>query len=296
MTWRALLESGKQQLLKAGIAEYELDAWYLFERAFGLSRAQYLLFAPKEADEAGETFAVNPDFERRLSLYRSYLTRRSRREPLQHILGVQEFMGLEFLVDRHVLIPRQDTETLVETVLAAHKEKKIRLLDMCTGSGCIAVSLLVHGCYASVEAADFSAEALAVARQNAARLTGGFGNVHFRQSDLFAAFTEEEKFDVIVSNPPYIPSVVIGELEPEVRDFEPRIALDGAGDGLSFYRRLAVECKGHIRVGGHVYFEIGCEQGEAVKELLLTHGYCEVSVRQDLAGKDRVVCGVWLTA
>ena len=162
---------------------------------------------------------------------------------------------------------------------------------MCTGSGCIAISLAVLGGYSAVEAADISREALAVAEENAKRYEARCARPRFRQSDLFAAFAKEEQFDVIVSNPPYIPSAVIEDLEPEVRDFEPRIALDGAEDGLSFYRRLVAECREHLAADGHVYVEIGCEQGEAVKTLFLEQGYCEVSVWQDLTGKDRVVCG-----
>ena len=221
MTWGELLKQGQERLKKAGIQEYELDAWYLFERAFSMSRARYFLDAKEEA--APEAPA--------LKAYEDGLERRSGRVPLQHILGTQEFMGMEFFVNAHVLIPRQDTETLVETVLNEQKNRNISVLDMCTGSGCIAVSLKALGGYARVAAADISPEALEVAEKNA-----GTYPVELHQSDMFAAFEPgRDMFDVIVSNPPYIPSEVIRGLEPEVRDHEPLGALDGKEDGLYFY-------------------------------------------------------------
>ncbi len=315
-TWGKILAAGQQFLQEAGIAEYSLDAWYLFERAFGISRMQYLMCSASKAEPEAAAAAW----------YEESLVRRAKREPLQHILGVQEFMGLEFLVNRHTLIPRQDTETLVELVLQGHKERDIRLLDMCTGSGCIAISLKVLGGYAHVEAADISEEALQVARQNAKKLVGGNpsadsetleipmkqneaptdrldtergmnAGVAFRHSDLFSAFDPTaDRFDIIVSNPPYIPSAVIEELEPEVRDFEPRGALDGTADGLFFYEKLAAECGRFLKENGAVYFEIGHDQGEAVEALLRAHGFTDTRVVKDLAGKDRVVCGRWQTA
>ena len=271
----------------------------------------------------------------KLSAYENTLKKRASRIPLQQILGQQEFMGLTFFVNEHVLIPRQDTETLVELVLNEQKDKDVSILDMCTGSGCIAVSLKKIGGYACVEGADISEEALKVAKrnseeilensdavssrteqiQNCTNLTNNQNKqnnsaerkiseasklsqagVTFRHSDMFSNFPETEQFDVIVSNPPYIPSAVIEELEPEVRDHEPRGALDGTADGLYFYRILAEECAKHLTPGGHVYFEIGYDQGMAVKELLDNHGFKDTRVIQDLAGKDRVVCGAWQTA
>ena len=230
-------------------------------------------------------------------------------------------MGLEFYVNRHTLIPRQDTETLVETVLAEHKETGAKLLDMCTGSGCIAISLAKLGGYDHVEAADISVEALKVAGANAKKLlgertvllaeedagydadgqtcleSGSAEMIRFRHSDMFSAFdATKDTFDIIVSNPPYIPSDVIEELEPEVRDFEPRSALDGTADGLFFYELLARECGRYLKEGGAVYFEIGHDQGEAVKHLLDAHGFYDTKVIKDLAGNDRVVCGRWQTA
>ena len=283
-TWAQILALGQKKLQDAGIAEYNLDAWYLFEHAFKISRMQYFMCSVQSAEPTEEA----------LKEFNEGIERRANREPLQHILGTQEFMGLEFYVNRHTLIPRQDTETLVELVLADHKEKDIKLLDMCTGSGCIAISLAVHGGYHHVEAADISTEALKVAEKNAEKLLQD--PIRFRHSDLFGAFDPTaDKFDIIVSNPPYIPSDVIEELEPEVRDFEPRSALDGTADGLFFYEKLAEECGRFLKENGSVYFEIGHDQGEAVENLLRTHGFKDTKTIKDLAGNDRVVCGRWQT-
>lgn len=329
--WADVLNYGKKILKNAGIAEADLDSWYLFEHIFGISRAQYFMCAREKVSEDG--------LEAKTAAYDDALKKRASRIPLQQILGQQEFMGLTFFVNEHVLIPRQDTETLVELVLNEQKDKNVSILDMCTGSGCIAVSLKKLGGYACVEGADISEEALKVAKrnseeilesndvsndavgsrteqiQNCTNLTNNQNKqdnseermvsevctvlqtgVTFRCSDMFSAFSETERFNVIVSNPPYIPSAVIEELEPEVRDHEPRGALDGTVDGLYFYRILAEECAKHLTPGGHVYFEIGYDQGAAVKELLDIHGFKDTRVIQDLAGKDRVVCGAWQTA
>ena len=351
--WADVLNYGKKILKNAGIAEADLDAWYLFEQIFGISRAQYFLCARENiAGSTAQKMAVQEQtgnslesknaldcvelwLKEKLSAYENTLKKRASRIPLQQILGQQEFMGLTFFVNEHVLIPRQDTETLVELVLNEQKDKNVSILDMCTGSGCIAVSLKKLGGYVCVEGADISEEALKVAKrnseeilensdavssrteqiQNCTNLTNNQNKqdnsaerkiseasklsqagVTFRRSDMFSNFPETEQFDVIVSNPPYIPSAVIEELEPEVRDHEPRGALDGTADGLYFYRILAEECAKHLTPGGHVYFEIGYDQGMAVKELLDIHGFKDTRVIQDLAGKDRVVCGAWQTA
>lgn len=279
MTYGEYLEAGRKRLKEAGVPEPELDAWYLFEAAFQISRAEYFLCAGQ---------AVRETHQEKTEAYENGLRRREGREPLQHILGTQEFMGLEFEVNGYVLIPRQDTETLVEAVLSEQRDPATEILDMCTGSGCIAISLSALGGYRAVEGADISRMALETAKRNGTRLLGA-GRVKFRESNLFSAFSPEEAFHVIVSNPPYIPSRVIDGLEPEVRDFEPRNALDGMEDGLYFYRLLAEQSGSHLKDGGCVYFEIGHDQGEAVCELLSAHGFCDMRVIKDLAGKDRVV-------
>ena len=318
--WADVLNYGKKILKNAGIVEADLDAWYLFEQSFGISRAQYFLCARENIvgstaqkmtaqEQTGNSLeskntldCVELWLKEKMSAYENTLEKRASRIPLQQILGQQEFMGLTFFVNEHVLIPRQDTETLVELVLNEQKDKNISILDMCTGSGCIAVSLKKLGGYACVEGADISEEALKVAKRNSEEIlensdvNSSRTGVIFRRSDMFSAFPETERFNVIVSNPPYIPSAVIEELEPEVRDHEPRGALDGTADGLYFYRILAEECAKHLTPGGHVYFEIGYDQGAAVKELLDIHGFKDTRVIQDLTGKDRVVCGTWQTA
>ena len=318
--WADVLNYGKKILKNAGIVEADLDAWYLFGQIFGISRAQYFLCARENiAGNTAQKMAAQEQtgnslesknaldcvelwLKEKLSAYENTLEKRASRVPLQQILGQQEFMGLTFFVNEHVLIPRQDTETLVELVLNEQKDKNVSILDMCTGSGCIAVSLKKLGGYACVEGADISEEALKVAKRNSEEIlensdvNSSRTGVTFRRSDMFSAFPETERFNVIVSNPPYIPSAVIEELEPEVRDHEPRGALDGTADGLYFYRILAEECAKHLTPGGRVYFEIGYDQGAAVKELLDIHGFKDTRVIQDLAGKDRVVCGAWQTA
>lgn len=318
--WADVLNYGKKILKNAGIVETDLDAWYLFGQIFGISRAQYFLCARENiAGNTAQKMAAQEQtgnslesknaldcvelwLKEKLSAYENTLEKRASRIPLQQILGQQEFMGLTFFVNEHVLIPRQDTETLVELVLNEQKDKNISILDMCTGSGCIAVSLKKLGGYACVEGADISEEALKVAKRNSEEIlensdvNSSRTGVIFRRSDMFSAFPETERFNVIVSNPPYIPSAVIEKLEPEVRDHEPRGALDGTADGLCFYRILAEECAKHLTPGGYVYFEIGYDQGAAVKELLDIHGFKDTRVIQDLTGKDRVVCGTWQTA
>ena len=318
--WADVLNYGKKILKDAGIVEADLDAWYLFGQIFGISRAQYFLCARENiAGSTAQKIAAQEQtgnsleskntldcvelwLKEKMSAYENTLEKRASRIPLQQILGQQEFMGLTFFVNEHVLIPRQDTETLVELVLNEQKDKNVSILDMCTGSGCIAVSLKKLGGYACVEGADISEEALKVAKRNSEEIlensdvNSSRTGVIFRRSDMFSAFPETERFNVIVSNPPYIPSAVIEELEPEVRDHEPRGALDGTADGLYFCRILAEECAKHLTPGGHVYFEIGYDQGAAVKELLDIHGFKDTRVIQDLTGKDRVVCGTWQIA
>ncbi len=247
--------------------------------------------------------------QEQIRTYRGMIAKRASRIPLQQILGSQEFMGLDFFVNEHVLIPRQDTETLVELVLQEQQGPEKKLLDLCTGSGCIAISLAVKGGYRSVTATDLSEEALKVAERNAKM--HGFAMVSytetqaapeqaghpfiFRQGDLFTAMPQSEAgtFDIITSNPPYIPTAVIATLEPEVREHEPMMALDGTGDGLKFYRRIAKEAGAWLKPGGAVYLEIGYDQGKAVSELLSEAGFDKVRVVKDLPGKDRVVCGIW---
>lgn len=287
MTMQQLLWQGTDKLNRAGVPDAGLDARYLLMEAFHMNLASFL--AVKDREMAGDENVLE---QRRA--YEVMIEKRATRIPLQHLTGVQEFMGFEFYVNEHVLIPRQDTETLVELVLKEQKDKDAVLLDVCTGSGCIAISLALMGGYRNITALDVSAEALVVAAQNAKRLLEEHeGEFNLIESDMFERLEAEKRYDIIVSNPPYIPSLDIEELEPEVRDFEPRLALDGTADGLKFYRILARESRHHLRPGGCVYMEIGFDQGLAVKRLFEDCGYEEVQVFQDLAGLDRVVRAVW---
>ena len=295
MTLDALLKEGESRLREAGVPDAGLDARYLLLEVWEMSLAEFLarrqrpLGVPKEAE--GQA----PDGENggKVRRYRELIGMRAKRIPLQQILGVQEFMGLPFRVNEHVLIPRQDTETLVELVLKEQKGRRASLLDMCTGSGCIAVSLMRFGDFCSGAAADVSRQALKTAAENARLLLKGERMIRFVESDMFEALGPEERFDVIVSNPPYIPTGVIEGLEPEVRDHEPRLALDGAEDGLKFYRILAEKGREHLAAGGYIYMEIGWDQAAPVTELFGEAGYRDVTVTRDMAGLNRVVRAVW---
>ena len=284
LTLQALLEEGTEALFKAGVEEASLDAKYLLFEAFQTDMTHFLLDRNRTLPETDSAVKAAEE-------YRAMIRRRAERIPLQQITGSREFMGLEFYVNEHVLIPRQDTETLVERVLRDYKGKNPEILDMCSGSGCIAVSLALLGGFDRVTGADISPEALKVAEKNAEHLMG-VKKITLVESDLFGSFPKDRKFDIIVSNPPYIPTKVIEELQPEVRDHEPMLALDGKEDGLYFYRRLALESGNFLKPGGAVYFEIGYDQGEAVSCLLRETGFKEIQVIQDAAGLDRVVCAI----
>lgn len=286
MTLYDLLNEGSAALLQAGDTDGENDAKLLLFEAFHLDLVHFLMDRLRPLSEQDE------QVQEQIRTYRSMITKRASRIPLQQILGSQEFMGLDFFVNEHVLIPRQDTETLVELVLQEQQSTEKKLLDLCTGSGCIAISLAVKGGYESVTATDLSEEALKVAERNA---KAHQKEIIFRQGDLFTALPQSEAgtFDIITSNPPYIPTAVIATLEPEVREHEPMMALDGTEDGLKFYRQIAKKAGTWLKPGGVIYLEIGYDQGEAVSGLLREAGFDKVRVVKDLPGKDRVVCGIW---
>ena len=275
MTWQQLFEIGKKELESASIGDAPFDAWYLLEHVSGMDRAKYFL---------QQNELVSEECKER---YFDLVEKRKAHIPLQHITGKQDFMGLTFGVNEHVLIPRQDTEVLVEAVLSS-LVPNAHVLDMCTGSGCILVSIMKYGSEVSGTGVDISGEALMVAQRNAEQHQV---NAKFLQSDLFT--NVEGKYDVIVSNPPYIRTSVIEELEEEVKLHDPFIALDGKEDGLYFYRRIVDECRGFLKSGGRLYFEIGHDQGQEVKELMEQQGFAGVTVKKDLAGLDRVVFGVY---
>ena len=273
MTLREAWNLGKKRLTAAEVPDADLDAWYLLEWCTGVSRSHYLAY-PDEI--------ISHDQEEQ---YRASLVKRERRIPLQQITGEQEFMGLSVYVNEHVLIPRQDTEILVEET-AKFLRDGMQFLDLCTGSGCILLSLLHLKPGVEGTGVDLSPEALKVAEKNRERLGA---NAALIQSDLFDKI--ESAFDVIVSNPPYIKRAEIETLMDEVRLHEPYMALDGHEDGLYFYRKIAEEAPKYLRAGGGLFLEIGCDQGACVAELLRQQGFADVKVVKDLAGLDRVVEG-----
>lgn len=287
--YREMYAEGRECLEAAGILEAALDARLLLEFVCGTDRNTLLAHGDREVSAE--------ECER----YRGLLERRAAHVPLQHLTGEQDFMGLPFLVNQDVLVPRQDTEVLVEEVMK-HLHDGMRILDMCTGSGCILLSLLHYSNRCEGVGVDLSEQALAVARENYERLRAARPEMEagFLEGDLFAALARGKtaesfanRFDMIVSNPPYIKTDVIDTLMPEVREHEPMMALDGGDDGLSFYRRIAADAGAYLNGGGMLFFEIGCEQAESVREIMEEAGFREIEVVKDFAGLDRVVYGSW---
>lgn len=312
MRYRELYLYGVKQLEEAGIAEAKLDARLLLEYVCGTDRNTLL---------AHPEFLVEKEWEKS---YVNQIKNRAKRIPLQHITGTQEFMGLRFYVNQDVLIPRQDTEILVEEVMP-HVHDGMSILDICTGSGCILISLLQYSNDCKGVGVDLSEKALETAKRNAEEILGKRGmqvfmgnafpvrnEIHFLQGDLLKPLeaallckSENEsadnersmgkiKFDIIVSNPPYIPTKIIAGLEPEVALHEPFIALDGGEDGLSFYRRIIRDVPRYLTRGGKLFFETGHDQGEAVSRLLEDAGFVDIEIKKDYAGLNRVVFGTFL--
>ena len=283
MTLQQAYNKARELLKEASIEECDIDAWYLLEYVTGISRSQYY----------GNPFEeLNED---KKNIYFDCIERRKKHIPLQHITGVQDFYGLTFNVNENVLIPRQDTEVLVEEVLKVINKKlnkeSVSVLDMCTGSGCILLSILKYtdkNILCRGTGSDVSLDALEVAKGNAVRLGIEADFIH---SDLFENICG--KYNVIVSNPPYIRSDVIPTLSPEVKDHDPMLALDGMEDGLYFYKMIIEESVDYIDKDGWLMFEIGHDQGEDVKKLMENAGYSNVYVKKDLAGLDRIVCGMY---
>ena len=264
------------QLAAAGVENEAAESWFLMEAVCGISRSFYLLHEQEAMDPVQE------------QVYFALTRQRCGRMPLQYLTGEQEFMGLPFCVNEHVLIPRQDTEVLVEEAIRVIQKEmpEAAVLDLCTGSGCIGISIQSFCSNTQVTAADISEDALKVAQKNAKE---NQVPVEFVHSDLFEEISGS--YDMIVSNPPYIPSKVIETLMPEVRDHEPIKALDGKEDGLYFYRRITEESVAYLKPGGYLLYEIGHDQGEAVSSYMRENGFKEIEVIRDLAGLDRVVRG-----
>lgn len=315
--YKDIYAEGVSGLTSADISEAALDARLLLEYVCGTDRNTLLVHGGREVSE--EEYAR----------YRRLIEKRRQHIPLQYLTGEQDFMGLTFKVNEHVLVPRQDTEILVEEVMK-NLHDGMRILDMCTGSGCILLSLLQYSNDCAGVGVDLSAEALAVAEENYAGLKENKPGMDavFLQGNLFGAldtFTEEnhsmkavrnldkqnydgkneefdkqeghgeavEKFDIIVSNPPYIKTEVIDTLMPEVREYEPLMALDGMADGLHFYREITREAKAYLNRGGMLYYEIGYDQAADVTAILEKEGFQGVEVVKDFAGLDRVVFGIY---
>lgn len=274
MTYREAIVLGEKNLQQADIADAKTDSWLLLAMTCKIDHTYYYMHIDEEmSEEQVREFEV-------------LIRKRAERVPLQYITGEQEFMGLTFHVNSNVLIPRQDTETLVEEALKVIKPG-MKVMDMCTGSGCVLISILKNAHDVEGIGYDISKQAINVAKENAK-----FNEVPavFERSDLFEDVVEND-FDVIVSNPPYIPTDVVATLMPEVSQFEPREALDGKGDGLYFYSKILEQCKNYMKQDGYILFEIGCEQGDAVSTMMRLAGFSEVRVIKDLARNDRVVMG-----
>lgn len=261
-----------EKLDAAGIAESRIDSWLLAESVLGVSRQDLFLEPEKSVSEE------------QAQKYLNAVSVRVKHIPLQHITGYQQFMDLEFVVNKDVLIPRPETELLVEQVVSYIKDNDVKVLDMCTGSGCIAVSVDRMCANTDVTAVDISEKALKVAGENNIR---NEGRVTFVQSDLFENI--HETYDIIVSNPPYIPTSDIETLMEEVREHEPRLALDGSTDGLKFYREICTNAVNYLNENGKIFLEIGYDQGRTVPELLRENGFTDIQVLKDLSGNDRMV-------
>lgn len=327
MTIREVLTNIRERLQNAGIEDFEYESWAFLDWKLHIDRAE---------------FYMNPNGEVKEELLEELedvLKQREQRVPLQYLMGECEFMGYDFYVDERVLIPRQDTECLVEMAIESIREKavearqkrnlsevdcrgdtakkdivefyenhgvqhcekygadnkkpeqkstKVKVLDLCTGSGCIGISVAKLCPDTEVTLADISDGAFTVAKKNADNLCA---DVTLIKGNLFENI--EGRFDYILSNPPYIPSEVIESLMPEVKEHEPRLALDGEADGLSFYRKIINEAPDYLNPDGRIYFEIGAEQGEDLTRLMNERGFSEVKVHKDLAGLDRIVTGIY---
>lgn len=269
-SYREILEKSQRELQEAGIENADIDAKLLLSEAYSLTFSDYILCLDREMEE-----------DERFEVYATYIEKRKSHIPLQYILGKQNFYGIDFYVDENVLIPRADTENMVELILHHHKHTDISILDLCTGSGCIGITLKKLGGYQEVVLADISQAALEVARENASRLEA---EVTIIETDMFQNI--RGKYDIIVSNPPYIRTGDIDGLMSEVRDFEPHLALDGDEDGLKFYRNLKDNMAVYLKEDGILYMEIGYDQAQDVREIFAGH---RVEVFPDLNGLDRVV-------
>ena len=279
MTVLEVIQKSADFLTKKGVESPRLQAELLLAYVLKLPRMKlYLNFeralAPAELDAV-----------------RALVQRRGQREPLQHIIGSTSFCGLEIAVNRHVLVPRPETELLAEQgwqFLSTFNHQPSTALDFGTGSGCIAIALAVKCPAAQVTALEVSAKTMAVAQENAAR-NGVAERIRFAHGQGFAALSADARFDLIISNPPYIPTAEIASLQPEVRDFDPRAALDGGADGLDFYRMFASEAAAFLQPGGKLMLEFGDGQADALKKVFESQKWIVEAVRDDYSQRPRIL-------
>lgn len=273
-SYRKLFAKAFDLLKSSDIENVEYDIKAILTDTFGVDLNKFILDMDNE-------FEPDKDLEAK---YLSRIEKRKKHIPLQYIINKQNFYGLDFYVDESVLIPRYDTENIVDRIVKDCKENKcLSVLDLCTGSGCIAVCLKKNG-FEKVYAADISDKALAVAKHNA-KLNNA--DIIFLQSDLYENFPKEIRFDIIVSNPPYISTDEIAKIEKQVRDFEPKLALDGGRDGLDFYKKIINLSKNFLNNKGRLYLEIGYDQSKDVVDLAKKEGYDNIVIIKDLSGRDR---------
>lgn len=263
-----------------GLESPRLEAEVLLAHVLGVDRVRLILDAHKPLDPA------------ELGKFREAIKRRRSGEPVAYVVGKREFYGLEFRVDRRVLIPRPETETLVEAALEATRARHLegRALDLCTGSGCVAIAFAKGRPTWRVTGIDLSGEAIEVARGNALRL-GAIWGVRFLVGDLYEPLGAEERFDLVTANPPYVLHGEIAELQQEIRDFEPRLALDGGADGLALLPAIAEGAARRLTPGGTLAVEIGAGQSDAVARLFERTGFVDVRRYRDYGGHERVVSG-----
>ena len=284
-TWtvRSVAAWTTDDLKKRGIATARLDAELIVCHALAIDRVKLIVDGERELES------------RELETIRALVKRRRAFEPIAYLRGKREFFGRDFRVDRRVLVPRPDTEILVQVALDRLRGRDLGgcVLDLCTGSGCIAVTLKCERPTLTVDATDLSSDALAVARDNALRL-GAIWNVRFTLGDLYAPLgVARRRYDAIVSNPPYIPHAELAGLDADVRDHEPHLALDGGADGLVVVRRIVANAPQWLRPGGVLALEIGFGEAPATADLLRARGFADVTIVRDYAGIERVVSGVF---
>ena len=288
MTINQSLRNAQNILNENHVPNAEYDAFALFEYVTGYDKSQYIMRANEEM----------PDDKQRQ--FEELIAKRAKRIPLQHLTGNQNFFGYDFIVSSDVLVPRQDTEVLVSEVLSISSDYTypIRILDLCTGSGCIGVTLYLelNKAYGKcdITATDISDKALDIARKNAEKLIGNSNDFHIIKSDLFDALDSSNKYDIIVSNPPYIPTSDIERLDTEVREHDPRMALDGGDDGLDFYKRIVDSATHFLEDGGQLVMEMGYNQGDDISAVMTDNGYSDIRIIKDLAGLDRVIGGYYV--